>query len=491
MDVNALRSRRLCFKLFLSVVGAYENESEALQLLKRIWKHIIKHYSKLKIAYILSNPIDSINISDVLRLQDLVSEHLCKLELQSRNLLPPSVIKRDKAQQLRNIMSKHLVNIDSEIKIRRQRDESRDMHERISEHIASIHDEFKNIIKQDQLKEDQESDLNDLICKHITNMRTISHLEEKPYTCRVLFSAAEMGNTKFLVELICQYPDLILKVNDDNQTIFHIAVQRRHEGIYNLLYEMGSVMDLVTPFRDVDQNNMLHLAGKMCMQERLADVSGPALQMQRELLWFKEVRNMVPPYFMELRNKDGLTPHELFTKEHSKLITEGQKWMKETASQCMVVAALIATIVFAAAFTIAGGYDQTYGIPIFYRKPIFVAFVVADAMSLFLSSTSILTFLSILTSRYAERDFVESLPTKLMVGISTLFLSITAMMITFGVSFFILYHKKMKWIPILISGCAVVPAFLYVVLQYHVLADIIRSTYGSKYLFKPRKRVLY
>ncbi|KAJ0670701.1 putative PGG domain-containing protein [Helianthus annuus] len=135
--------------------------------------------------------------------------------------------------------------------------------------------------------------------------------------------------------------------------------------------------------------------------------------------------------------------------------------MKETSSQCMVVAALIATIVFAVAFTIPGGYDQTYGIPIFYRKPIFVAFVVADAMSLFLSSTSILTFLSILTSRYAERDFVESLPTKLMVGISTLFLSITAMMITFGVSFFVLYHKKMKWIPILISACAVVPAFLF------------------------------
>ncbi|KAI3795911.1 hypothetical protein L1987_38571 [Smallanthus sonchifolius] len=76
---------------------------------------------------------------------------------------------------------------------------------------------------------------------------------------------------------------------------------------------------------------------------------------------------------------------------------------------------------------------------------------VADAISLFLSSASILTFLSILTSRYAERDFVESLPKKLMLGISTLFLSITAMMITFSISFFILYHKEMKWIPIFIT----------------------------------------
>ncbi|KAJ0702803.1 putative PGG domain-containing protein [Helianthus annuus] len=100
----------------------------------------------------------------------------------------------------------------------------------------------------------------------------------------------------------------------------------------------------------------------------------------------------------------------------------------------MVVAALIATIVFAAAFPVPGGYDQNNGIPIFDQKPIFVVFVVADAMSLFLSSASILTFLSILTSRFAVRNFVESLPKKLMLSLLTLFLSIATMVITFSIS---------------------------------------------------------
>ncbi|KAM0037980.1 hypothetical protein Hdeb2414_s0013g00409521 [Helianthus debilis subsp. tardiflorus] len=112
-------------------------------------------------------------------------------------------------------------------------------------------------------------------------------------------------------------------------------------------------------------------------------------------------------------------------------------------------------------------------------------------MSLFLSSASILTFLSILTSRYAERDFVESLPTKLMLGLLTLFLSIATMVIAFSISFFMLYHKEMKRIPILMSVVALMPVLLYVVLQYHVLADVIRSSYGSRYLFKPEKQVLY
>ncbi|KAL8193053.1 hypothetical protein R6Q57_026957 [Mikania cordata] len=160
----------------------------------------------------------------------------------------------------------------------------------------------------------------------------------------------------------------------------------------------------------------------------------------------------------------------------------------------MVVAALIATIVFAAAFTVPGGYDQNSGpqngIPVFHSKATFMVFV-ADAISLFASSTSILMFLSILTSRFAERDFLESLPKKLMLGLATLFLSITTMTVAFSVSFFVLYHKGLLWMPIIISVCAVVPVLLYMVLQYGLFVDVIRSTYGSRYLFKPQKHVLY
>ncbi|KAI7742137.1 hypothetical protein M8C21_032182, partial [Ambrosia artemisiifolia] len=183
--------------------------------------------------------------------------------------------------------------------------------------------------------------------------------QRRQYSSRLMFIAAEMGNTTFLVELIRRYPDLTWKVNDHNMSIFHIAVKYRHEGIYNLLYEIGSMRDSITHLRDENLNTMLHLAGKKTTKVRPTDVSGPALQMQRELLWFKEVKSMIPPYYRELKNKDGQTPHDLFTKEHKKLIKEGEKWLKDTSSQCMVVAALIATIAFAAAFTIPGGYNQT------------------------------------------------------------------------------------------------------------------------------------
>ncbi|KAI3683934.1 hypothetical protein L1987_84449 [Smallanthus sonchifolius] len=314
---------------------------------------------------------------------------------------------------------------------------------------------------------------------------------KRTYSSRVLFVAAEMGNTRFLVELIRQYPDLIWKVNDNNQSIFHIAVSHRHESIYNLLQEIGSMKDLITPLKDPEGNYMLHLVGKNAEKNRLHDVSGDAFQMQWELLWFKEVEAMVPFSYRERRNAAGKTPRELFTENHKELVSRGEKWMKGTANQCMVVAALIATIVFGVAFAIPGGYDQNSGFPMFIRKKIFIAFVISDAISLIFSSASILMFLSILTSRYDEQDFFESLPQSLMIGLATLFLSIMTMMVSFSLSFFVLYHSKLIWVPIVISVVAALPVILYAKLQYSLLVDVYQSIYGSRYIFKPKKCMLY
>ncbi|KAF5442121.1 hypothetical protein F2P56_037169, partial [Juglans regia] len=127
--------------------------------------------------------------------------------------------------------------------------------------------------------------------------------------------------------------------------------------------------------------------------------------MQREVQWFKVVESICPPSFKETLNKDGLTPGQLFTKDHQKMRKEGERWMKDTATSCTVVGALIITIMFAAAFTIPGGNNQDTGMPILVHDKLFTLFIVADSLSLFSSTTSVLMFLGILTSRYAEEDF--------------------------------------------------------------------------------------
>lgn len=107
---------------------------------------------------------------------------------------------------------------------------------------------------------------------------------------RLLFDAASSGNVEFLVILIRAYPDLLWKVDEKNQSLFHIAALNRHESIFNIIYELGSIKDLIAAYKEVStRNNMLHLVASLPPPGRLQIVSGAALQMQRELLWFKVI----------------------------------------------------------------------------------------------------------------------------------------------------------------------------------------------------------
>ncbi|XP_060675761.1 ankyrin repeat-containing protein NPR4-like [Ziziphus jujuba] len=123
--------------------------------------------------------------------------------------------------------------------------------------------------------------------------------------------------------------------------------------------------------------------------------SGAALQMLRELQWFRVVESIVPPWTYGHTNSRFLTLRQLFIKEHQQLLYDGDRWMKETATSCTVVGTLIVTIMFAATFTVPGGNDERTGYPKFLDDKTFMFYVVSDAISLFSSITSVLVFLGI------------------------------------------------------------------------------------------------
>ncbi|KAI7745505.1 hypothetical protein M8C21_028968, partial [Ambrosia artemisiifolia] len=300
------------------------------------------------------------------------------------------------------------------------------------------------------------------------------------YKHKVLFVAAEAGNTRFIVEVLRTYPDLVLLKNYDKHTIFHIAVMYRHLDIYNLLYEIRDSRNEICISEDRLRNNMLHLVAcrpKSSSRFMAAKTSGPSLLMQRELLWFKGVIKdcegdnilLIKKFMTCCHHKK--TPYEIFSCENKTQLSEGLQWMKD----CMVVATLIITVAFAVAFTVPGGCNQDNGLPLFIHQPDFLVFVIADAISLFSSSTSLLVFLSILTSGYEQLDFLFALPRKLLAGLLSLFISVAAMMVTFSASFFVMYHNGLKWVPILIAAFATIPVVVFAILQFHILVDMIRS----------------
>ncbi|XP_050259728.1 ankyrin repeat-containing protein NPR4-like [Quercus robur] len=365
----------------------------------------------------------------------------------------------------------------------------------------------------------------------------------------VLFDAAKFGNAEFLNIFISSYPDIIWIADNQNRSLFHIAVLNRQESVFNLIYEIAAVKEIILTYVDDKNENILHLARYLAPSSRLNIVSGAALQMQRELLWFKEEEKIVPSSYLnmkssgltpgdlfpmkhknlrregEKRMKDtanncmivatlittvvfaaaftvpggssqdtgtpillkssGLTPGDLFTMKHKNLRREGEKRMKDTANNCMIVATLITTLVFAAAFTVPGGSSQDTGTPILLKSIWFRVFFISDAIALFSSSSSILIFLSILTSRFTEMDFLLSLPSKLVLGLTTLFISIAGMVVAFSATCFLVFKSEMTSLPIVIIALAGVPIILFVLLHYQLWVDIIRSTFLSRFLFSP------
>ncbi|CAN1278474.1 Ankyrin repeat-containing protein NPR4 [Linum perenne] len=318
-------------------------------------------------------------------------------------------------------------------------------------------------------------ELLDLAFQHIS--RSDFRKLEKMGVYESFHKAIKNGIVEFVMRAVKACPVLLYKFDNDGRNMFMSAVEFRQEKIFNLLYPLPDRPAIVS-LVDKDKNTMLHLAGMLSPDAKLSHISGAALQMQREIQWFLEVERIINPMYKDNTNSNNETARQIFTRTHKDLASAGEKWMKETASSSTVVGALIITIMFTAAFTIPGGNNQETGIPILLHEKAFKIFMISDSISLFAASTSVLMFLGILTSRYAEADFLWSLPTKLVIGLSTLFISIAAMMVTFCATVMIAMDKRLEYVvPIILL--ASVPVSLFMLLQFPLLVQIFRSTYGS------------
>ncbi|KAI3862965.1 hypothetical protein MKX03_005348, partial [Papaver bracteatum] len=200
------------------------------------------------------------------------------------------------------------------------------------------------------------------------------------------------------------------------------------------------------------------------------------------------VEGLLPDKYRLLRNKEGDTAQQIFTKEHMVLVKEAEKWMNGTSESCMLVTTLLAVVAFAAAFTVAGASKSDIDIPIFLFKNAFMVFAIADALALFSSITSVLMFLSILTSQYAEIDFLSSLPRKLILGLATLCFSLAALVIAFGAALAIVLGHSLAWVKIPVALFACVPVSSFVFLQYRSFMEIVSSTYWQSIFTRDKQR---
>ncbi|KAG2669403.1 hypothetical protein I3760_14G033300 [Carya illinoinensis] len=343
----------------------------------------------------------------------------------------------------------------------------------------------------------QSQELLSCMCEEIsTSFIQTGQLENIGVVCDAITLAVKNGISEFVLKVARTHPSFLENKYRNSRNILMLAVLYRQSEIFSNIYHGFDMENTLTSYGDCNDDNILHMVGMIEDSTMLNQISGAALQMQRELQWFKLVERIVNPKIKESPNKNGLTPRQLFTKNHKNMREKGEKWMKGTASSSIVVATLVVTITFASAFTVPGGYDQTKGFPILHKKRAFKIFIVLDAMSLFLSSTSVLKFLEVLTTRYTEEDFLEVLLKKMIVGISTLMLSFLTMMMAFFVALVVMLGDELpladrgRTISVLTMPSGVIliriswtiyfsfPIIYLIWTQFRILTNMIKSTYS-------------
>ncbi|GKV12605.1 hypothetical protein SLEP1_g23727 [Rubroshorea leprosula] len=260
---------------------------------------------------------------------------------------------------------------------------------------------------------------------------------------------------------------------EESRNMFASAIEHRQEEVARLLYEFANVDTNMVMTRDEDENNILHLAAKLAPRYRLGRISDSAFHLQSERRWFKGVGEIVPRSYHEHKNNNGETPLEVFVREHQDLLKEAEEWVKKTAESSTVIGALIITVMFAVAFTVPGGNESSTGFPILLHKaPIpFKIFMVSDAVSLFTASSSVITFLGILTTYRTDEDYHKH--SLVIWGITYLFISIATMTIAFCAALFIMLQGRLV-VVIPVTLVAGIPITGFVQLQFPLLVDIFR-----------------
>ena len=101
--------------------------------------------------------------------------------------------------------------------------------------------------------------------------------------------AIKEGIFEFVFEIVKAEPQLVWCHDDESRNIFSVAVQYRRAKIFSLIYGLDSKSVLTSCVDSLNNNNLLHMAGMSAPSTSLDHIAGAALQMQRELQWFKVI----------------------------------------------------------------------------------------------------------------------------------------------------------------------------------------------------------
>ncbi|KVI09398.1 Ankyrin repeat-containing protein, partial [Cynara cardunculus var. scolymus] len=291
-----------------------------------------------------------------------------------------------------------------------------------------------------------------------------------------LLLATKSGCTEIVKKILEVYPQAIEHIDEDGRHILHVAIKYRRMDIYKAVIDMKNPLTRLRAKIDKRGNSILHMVGlKVTDQNAEEDIRSPALVLRDDLILFESVKKICTTLATLQVNNDGVTAEQLFIKNNVQLRIDAKEWMKSTVENCSIVAVLISTVAFAAAYTVPGGPNQQTGYPLLKNKPFFIVFALADALSLTFSLTSVIIFLSILTSSFRLTDFRDTLHNKLLLGLTVLILSVSMMMIAFAATLVLTISSRQDWTNVILYTISFFPVSVFVCSHVNLYKLLIKA----------------
>ncbi|KAJ6336050.1 hypothetical protein OIU78_012618 [Salix suchowensis] len=265
-----------------------------------------------------------------------------------------------------------------------------------------------------------------------------------------LLLAARNGITEIMEKILDKYSFAIHDFNSQKKNVVLLAVQYRQTHVYQFLikrWKKKKIPDRELLYKCNGKSNGISL-----LRIPYDKISFLSLTIESE------------------------TPKEMFSKSHQDLVKSGGEWLTSTSQSCSVVAALIATVAFATSSTVPGGNEEKTGTPILENQIAFKVFAITSLIALCFSITSVIMFLAILTSRYEAKDFGNDLPIKVLLGLTSLFVSIAAILVCFCAGHFFVLSDELKFAAFPLYGVACLPVSFFAIAQLPLYIDLIKAT---------------
>ncbi|XP_078150830.1 protein ACCELERATED CELL DEATH 6-like [Carex rostrata] len=312
----------------------------------------------------------------------------------------------------------------------------------------------------------------------------LAYIRHEPTGNTPFITAVLKGYLPIAEEIMSTCPDSVYTPDKDGDSALHNAILEEKQHLVDCILTTPQLHRFINQANN-DGDLPLHQAARKCDPKNLrsllthtgqdytavnvsnshaVDVVYRQTTLWKTLKWnesFTLLSNVIPSGWNYLiRDHSKRTIQEEAREKVQKLTT---KYTSNTS----LVAALLATITFAAAFTLPGGLSSDSsdaGQPLFARKAAFQVFLISDTIAM--CSSLAVAFLCILAT-WEDLDFLLNYRKTTR---ALMWCAYGATAIAFGTSLFTVISPKNKWLAILILVlCTILPLLSKIIGEWPLL----------------------